>query len=273
VANPSIVTREGSLRLKGTACLNAAAPESHSAASTVDDYFSTRPRAASIASAAGFASKWSDSSSHGPDVRRQSALMADAHLGKGVPLRTVPYGSLYIVEFKAGRSDLFYGAPWCKQTLKKGDLVVVEGDRGMDLGKVVSDRVTPLDVQALQQRQAEAAAVANMSLPPAVSLPRREPRPKRIYRLAQPAEVMMLVNKSQCESKAILLCQARIQQMGLPIEVVDAEFQWDRRKLTFYFIAKQRVDFRELVRDMFKVYRTRVWMCAIDPIAASLAAS
>ena len=36
----------------------------------------------------------------------------------------------------------------------------------------------------------------------------------------------------------------------------------DRRKLTFHFIAEERVDFRELVRELFKLYKTRIWMCA-----------
>jgi hypothetical protein len=39
----------------------------------------------------------------------------------------------------------------------------------------------------------------------------------------------------------------------------------DRRKLTFYFLADQRIDFRELVRDLFKTYKTRIWMCAMKP--------
>lgn len=36
----------------------------------------------------------------------------------------------------------------------------------------------------------------------------------------------------------------------------------DRRKLTFYFKANERIDFRELVRELFKIYKTRIWMCA-----------
>ena len=40
----------------------------------------------------------------------------------------------------------------------------------------------------------------------------------------------------------------------------------DRRKLTFYFLADNRIDFREVVRELFKVYKTRIWMCALqDP--------
>lgn len=44
------------------------------------------------------------------------------------------------------------------------------------------------------------------------------------------------------------------------MEILDAEWQWDRRKLTFYYTADQRVDFRELVRELFRIWKTRVWL-------------
>lgn len=74
----------------------------------------------------------------------------------------------------------------------------------------------------------------------------------------------------QDEVKALQLCQNKVRQKKLPMEVVDAEYQWwdsfffskhpglptfccrDRRKLTFYFIAEKRIDFRELVRELFR---------------------
>ena len=44
----------------------------------------------------------------------------------------------------------------------------------------------------------------------------------------------------------------------------------DRNKLTFYFSADRRIDFRELVRDLFRIYTTRIWMCAVDKNRANL---
>ncbi|KAG5460983.1 MAG: hypothetical protein BJ554DRAFT_6898 [Olpidium bornovanus] len=166
------------------------------------------------------------------------------HLGKGIPLHAVPHaGPLYIVEFKAGRSDLFYLVPEAGDLkIKRGDLVIVEADRGKDLGKVVSDNITPVQVQMLQQQQAEAAAVAEMGMvnkdpktPAAAAAQQPQPQqqlqvkdlhPKRLYRLAQPAEVTMLVAKSQDETKSMLVCQAKVRQKNLPMAVVDAEYQW-----------------------------------------------
>lgn len=193
-----------------------------------------------------------------PESRRKSI----ADVGKGVPISQISTSTpLYIVEFKAGRSDLFYAADTLATVVKKGDLVIVEADRGKDLGKVVNDSITPIQVQQLQQQQAE--------LLPDVHRGNKELHPKRIYRLAQPGEVAMLVTKSQDELKALQVCQSKVRQKKLPMEVVDAEYQWDRRKLTFYFVADRRIDFRELVRELFKIYKTRIWMCAVNPAAAT----
>ena len=48
------------------------------------------------------------------------------------------------------------------------------------------------------------------------------------------------------------------------MKIIDAEYQYDRHKLTFYFEAEGRVDFRELVRELFGVYKTRIWMKQVD---------
>ena len=101
--------------------------------------------------------------------------------------------------------------------MKKGDLVIVEADRGKDLGKITNDSITPQQVQILQQ-QAETMNDGHRV--------NKEIHPKRIYRMAQPAEVTMLVTKNQDEAKAMLVCQTKVRQKKLPMEVVDAEYQW-----------------------------------------------
>ena len=52
------------------------------------------------------------------------------------------------------------------------------------------------------------------------------------------------------------------------MNVVDAEYQFDRHKLTFFFEAEGRIDFRELVRDLFSMYKTRIWMQQLDKNAS-----
>ena len=86
----------------------------------------------------------------GPGGSNESGL---AELGKGVPLHSVPSSwSLFIVEFKAGRTDLFYVTD-PNADIRVGDLVIVEADRGKDLGKVVNDTITAAEVEAFQRQQ------------------------------------------------------------------------------------------------------------------------
>eukprot|EP00732_Lithocolla_globosa_P002219 Lithocolla_globosa_v1_NODE_1387_length_2613_cov_119.390387.p1 type:complete len:413 gc:universal NODE_1387_length_2613_cov_119.390387:1397-159(-) len=141
------------------------------------------------------------------------------------------------VEFKSGRCGSYCLDPEKRLTLSPGDLVLVEADRGMDLGKVVGPTATPDLV---------------------------EKDVKCILRLAEAAEISLLAQKAQDEAKALALCQNKIKQKKLCMDVTEAEFQWDRKKLTYYFVADRRVDFRELVRELFKVYKTRLWMCSVE---------
>jgi hypothetical protein len=190
--------------------------------------------------------------------RQRTQIFND--MGKGIPLDQVPpAGALYMVEFKAGRSDLYYVADAATCPVKQGDLVIVEADRGKDLGKIIVENLTPEHVESLaiqkaqqQQQQQDGTGEDGQDS--------KELRPKQIYRKAVTAEVAMLLTKRQDEVKAAMVCQTKTRQKRLPMEVVDAEFQWDRRKLTFYFVAERRIDFRELVRDLFKTYKTRIWM-------------
>lgn len=57
--------------------------------------------------------------------------------------------------------------------------------------------------------------------------------------------------------------------VDLAMEITDAEWQWDRRKLTFFYLADQRVDFRELVRELFRLYKTRIWMYVLSSLSSS----
>ncbi|CAM0137820.1 unnamed protein product [Umbelopsis sp. WA50703] len=198
--------------------------------------------------------------------RQRTQIFND--MGKGISLDQVPAaGAMYMVEFKAGRSDLYYVADKSTCSVKQGDLVIVEADRGKDLGKIILEDLTPEYVETLalqkeqQQQQQDGLGEDGQDS--------KELRPKQIYRKAVPAEVAMLLAKRQDEIKAVMVCQTKTRQKRLPMEVVDAEFQWDRRKLTFYFVAERRIDFRELVRDLFKTYKTRIWMCAVNPSANS----
>lgn len=199
-------------------------------------------------------------------------------LGKGVPLQMLPKDTpLYIVEFKQGRTDLYFRqSPSGSSThddIHKGDLVIVEADRGKDLGSVINDSITVDQVQAFLAKQAELAQLnaqgnvgSDVLHPAAVALSRltRSVNPKRLFTKAGPADTSLLHAKTQDEERALTLCTTKVNQRGLPMAVVAAEMQWDRRKLTFYYTATQRVDFRDLVKELFRLYKTRIWMCHLS---------
>ncbi|KAF8907687.1 hypothetical protein CPB84DRAFT_1744588 [Gymnopilus junonius] len=238
----------------------------------------------------------------------QGQGQALSDLGKGLPLHSVPSSwPLYIVEFKAGRTDLFYfphasanaGAnanadnnannannvdtsnSTVSADIRKGDLVIVEADRGKDVGRVVDDSVTLGEVEAFQRAQAERWGVGGMGgsgggggegegpVSPGGQGGvggggKKEISPKMIYGKASQRDLQLLATKTEDEAKALQLCQSKVRAKKLPMEVIDAEYQWDRRKLTFYFVAEKRIDFRELVRELFRLYKTRIWMASLQ---------
>lgn len=158
----------------------------------------------------------------------------------------------FVVEFKGSRTDVYYTTPESLLRIKIGDLVIVEADRGKDLGKVVQENITPEELASIQHEQRLNAGDTPRNFDP-----------KKIFRHAQPSEISLLLTKVQDETRALELCRSKIKQHNLPMEIADAEYQWDRRKLTFFYNADERVDFRELVRELFKMYKTRIWMCAV----------
>ena len=170
------------------------------------------------------------------------------------PKSTHPW-PLYVIEFKAGRTDYFYlPAESSNLKIQIGDLLIVEADRGQDLGKVIEMNITSSkQLQLYQQTHVDPLVDSHNAVGKQIV-------PKKIYRKAEKSEPQMLLLKSTDELNAKQLCQQKIQQRNLPMVIVDAEYQWDRRKLTFYFVAEKRIDFRELVRELFKLYKTRIWM-------------
>ena len=112
-------------------------------------------------------------------------------LGRGVPLHAVPsHWHLYIVEFKAGRTDLFYSAEMTNE-IRVGDLVIVEADRGKDLGKVVNDTITLREVEAFQKAQAAKIGGGEESGSPGGSSggTKKDINPKKIFGKARNQDI------------------------------------------------------------------------------------
>ena len=80
----------------------------------------------------------------------------------------------------------------------------------------------------------------------------------RIVRRATDPEAHVLAELRKAEEDVRRKVRERVAKFDLPMKVSDAEWQWDRKKLTVYFTAENRVDFRELVRDLAALFRTRI---------------
>ena len=119
------------------------------------------------------------------------------------------------------------------QKLKKGDFAIVETARGPEFGEVsmenamvnVSETVTPL-------------------------------RP--LIRVATPADVEHNAENREKEKNALIICQQKIEAHKLDMKLIDVQYAFDNSKLLFYFSSEGRVDFRELVKDLASVFRTRI---------------
>lgn len=141
-----------------------------------------------------------------------------SNLGRGIPLHTVPTNApLYIVEFKAGRKDLFFSEDQ-QLVLRQGDLVIVEADRGKDIGKLLKPCSVD-EVQAFQQRLVEMALgqLANPGggappNPAAIARMTKEFTPKKIFGKAQAVDTQLLLSKAQDEVKALALIRTKVAQ-------------------------------------------------------------
>ena len=160
----------------------------------------------------------------------------------------VPIKHVYTVKFKRSQRNFILG-PRMQRDAKVGSYVKVEADRGEDLGIVTT--VVPSN----NANNGKESDLTTGDL-------------KNIIRLATNDEITLLAVKRNEEDELLRMCRAKTIQRALPMNVVDAEYQFDRNKLTFFFQAEGRVDFRELVRDLFSLYKTRIWMQQIDKAGA-----
>ena len=214
---------------------------------------------------------------HNPQAARGRTLSLDQplpHYGGAASAHVLPNAAgsgpqmpkiLYNIKFKRTQRTFALG-PRLNRELKIGTYVKVEADRGEDLGIVVGK--VPPDKHPTRQNSFRGTLGELGPVPPP---PGTAPAPdlKRIIRLATHDEVSLLTMKREEEEELLKICRAKVRQRGLPMNVVDAEYQFDRHKLTFFFEAEGRVDFRELVRDLFSMYKTRIWMQQLDKSTTS----
>lgn len=116
---------------------------------------------------------------------------------------------------------------------KKGDKAIVETARGVECGEV-----------AMENREVPEEEIVKPL--------------KRIIRAATEADLKIVAENREKEKKAFDICEQKIRAHKLEMKLVDVEYTFDSSKILFYFTADGRVDFRELVKDLAGVFRTRI---------------
>jgi cell fate regulator YaaT (PSP1 superfamily) len=117
--------------------------------------------------------------------------------------------------------------------IEKDDFVIVETVRGVEFGRVV---IAPKKVGEND-----------------VVLPL-----KKVLRIADQKDRMIVDENKQAASEAYQVCNEKVNEHDLDMKLVDVEYTFDRNKIIFYFTADGRVDFRELVKDLAAIFRTRI---------------
>ena len=131
---------------------------------------------------------------------------------------------------KAGK--IYYFLPG-EETLTIDDGVIVETARGVEYGTVV---IGPKEV-----------AKDSLVMPV-----------KEVMRKATPKDLQQLEKNEEREEKAFAICLEKIAKRKLPMKLINVEYTFDMNKIVFFFTADGRIDFRELVKDLATVIRTRI---------------
>ncbi|MBC7076506.1 MAG: stage 0 sporulation family protein [Syntrophomonadaceae bacterium] len=117
--------------------------------------------------------------------------------------------------------------------VEAGDAVIVETVRGIEYGRVVIGKRTVSEEELVL------------------------PLKKVIRKATDEDEKIYAANKKK-EKKAMEICREKVQEHGLPMRLIDVEYTFDQGKVIFYFTAEGRVDFRDLVKDLAAIFKTRI---------------
>lgn len=117
--------------------------------------------------------------------------------------------------------------------IKKGDHVIVETARGIEYGTAVGD------IRELEEEK------INQPLKP-------------VIRIATERDDKQQADNKRKEKEAFQICLEKIKKHNLEMKLIDTEYTFDNNKILFYFTADGRIDFRELVKDLASVFKTRI---------------
>lgn len=135
------------------------------------------------------------------------------------------------VNFRNG-GKIYYFSPG-EYEVRTGQKVIVETSRGIEMGSVI------LGVREMEEEK--------------VIQPLKE-----IIRVAEEEDFRHVEENKKKEKEAMVICQEKIEKHGLAMKLIACEYTFENNKILFYFTADGRIDFRELVKDLASVFRTRI---------------
>ena len=127
---------------------------------------------------------------------------------------------------------IYYFSPG-KRKISRGDQVIVETARGVEMGRVV-----------LGEKEVPEEEIVSPL--------------KEVTRIATEEDLKRVKRNREKEKEAFVVCEQKLKKHQLQMKLVGAEYTFDNNKLLFYFTADGRIDFRELVKDLASVFRTRI---------------
>ncbi|KAL6933528.1 hypothetical protein ACO0R3_001300 [Hanseniaspora guilliermondii] len=220
--------------------------------------------------------------------------------------------SFCLVALKNGKLELLSVSKHftSSYTLKPRNLVIIDGDRGIDLAMVVEPQMSFMlsllvnflkkkihfdslitdprkhhpnkeFIDALLERHTHVLGtkplnnIIDTKLYDLQELTQLIIPSKQVVRFASPKDcTTSLLQKLQEELKSLNFVLSKLDSYNeqnsqegkgnkLNIKILNSEYQFDRKKLTFYYTCQERNDYRELIKELFRFYKTRIWLCAI----------
>ena len=143
------------------------------------------------------------------------------------------------VQFKHTRKGYYHNVN--KLDLKKGDIVAVEANPGHDIGVVtLTGRLVNLQIKKANLKSSEEI--------------------RRVYRIARPVDMEKFREAKSREHATMIESRQIAKNLGLKMKIGDVEYQGDCNKAIFYYIADERVDFRQLIKDLAATFHVRIEM-------------
>jgi len=117
--------------------------------------------------------------------------------------------------------------------VKKNITVIAETDKGLEFGKVVTD-MHPIDIEKLNEK------------------------PKKIIRIASKKDYLNFKGNKKLEQEALKTCKKLVSKYHLDMHILDVHVTFEKEQIIFHFTADNRIDFRDLAKELASIYKTRI---------------